>query len=43
MVLEALIAYKTDIENKSFPGVEHTFEMSEEEWTAFEKALLRNE
>jgi len=35
VILDALTAYKTDIVKKNFPGPEHTFEMNDEEWSAF--------
>jgi 3-methyl-2-oxobutanoate hydroxymethyltransferase len=35
----AFTAYIDDVETKHFPAVEHTVEMSDEEWTAFQKEL----
>jgi 3-methyl-2-oxobutanoate hydroxymethyltransferase len=32
---EALKAYKTEVENRTFPGPEHAFSISDEEWDAF--------
>ncbi|MFC1892121.1 3-methyl-2-oxobutanoate hydroxymethyltransferase, partial [Thermodesulfobacteriota bacterium] len=31
MIRDALVQYKTEVENGSFPAPEHTFTMSEEE------------
>jgi 3-methyl-2-oxobutanoate hydroxymethyltransferase len=32
IVLEALHAYKTEVESGAFPGIEHSVEMADEEW-----------
>ncbi len=31
MIIDALKEYKNEVENKIFPGEEHTFKMSKEE------------
>ena len=31
-ILDALITYKNEVENRSFPDLEHSTEMSEDEW-----------
>jgi 3-methyl-2-oxobutanoate hydroxymethyltransferase len=33
VILAGLQSYKNDVEDKSFPGEEHTVEMNDEEWT----------
>jgi 3-methyl-2-oxobutanoate hydroxymethyltransferase len=38
LILQALQSYKQDVEQRSFPAKEHTFEMPDEEW----EALLKN-
>jgi 3-methyl-2-oxobutanoate hydroxymethyltransferase len=43
VTLEALTTYKTEIENKTFPGPEHSIEMSDEEWSAFLNTLTKND
>ncbi len=32
---DALTAYKTEVESRTFPAAEHSFTMKDEEWTAF--------
>lgn len=35
----ALAAYRTDVETRAFPGLEHTMEMADEEWETFTKEI----
>jgi hypothetical protein len=35
---EAFVAYRTDVEQRTFPAPEHTVEMSDEAWQAFVEA-----
>jgi 3-methyl-2-oxobutanoate hydroxymethyltransferase len=37
-VREAFAAYRRDVESHAFPGPEHSYTISEEEWQAFEAA-----
>jgi 3-methyl-2-oxobutanoate hydroxymethyltransferase len=38
-IAAALEAYKSDVEGRSFPGVEHTLEMPDDEWQALQNLL----
>jgi 3-methyl-2-oxobutanoate hydroxymethyltransferase len=38
---EAFAAYRRDVETHAFPGAEHSYTMSEEEWDAFQSAVSR--
>ncbi|HEY9086636.1 MAG TPA: 3-methyl-2-oxobutanoate hydroxymethyltransferase [Anaerolineaceae bacterium] len=38
-VLQALEAYKSDVDTRAFPADEHTFEMPDAEWEALQKLL----
>ncbi len=38
-MVEALSAYRVDVESGVFPAAEHTYEMPDEEWDALEAAL----
>jgi len=38
-VLQALEAYKSDVDTRAFPAEEHTFEMPDAEWEALQKLL----
>lgn len=38
-IVEALGTYKTEVEARSFPAEEHSFEMADEEWEALRAAL----
>jgi 3-methyl-2-oxobutanoate hydroxymethyltransferase len=38
-IADALATYRTDVENRAFPGPEHTVEMSDEEWEALMEEL----
>jgi len=39
IMLDAFIQYRSDVEQKCFPGVEHTIEMPESEWTLLNEIL----
>ena len=39
---EAFAAYRRDVETHAFPGAEHSYTMSEEEWQAFQSAASRH-
>jgi 3-methyl-2-oxobutanoate hydroxymethyltransferase len=41
-ILEALKAYKADVDHQTFPDTEHSFEMSDDEWEAFLTTLSQN-
>ncbi|MEM8858544.1 MAG: 3-methyl-2-oxobutanoate hydroxymethyltransferase [Chloroflexota bacterium] len=43
IIVEALKSYYQDVSNRSFPAVEHSYEMKEEEKILFKKALERFE
>jgi 3-methyl-2-oxobutanoate hydroxymethyltransferase len=38
---EAFSAYKRDVESRSFPGPEHTYAMTDEEWSGFLAAVSK--
>ena len=42
-ILKALADYKNDIENRNFPGGEHSIEMSDDEWSAFLNTISKDE
>jgi 3-methyl-2-oxobutanoate hydroxymethyltransferase len=40
-IVEALTAYKNEVENREFPGPEHSMDMTDEEWAKFSQNLLK--
>jgi 3-methyl-2-oxobutanoate hydroxymethyltransferase len=39
---EAFAAYRRDVETHAFPGAEHSYSMSDEEWQAFQDAVAKH-
>jgi hypothetical protein len=38
-ISNALTSYKEEVEDRSFPGLEHSFQIQEENWQAFLKLV----
>jgi 3-methyl-2-oxobutanoate hydroxymethyltransferase len=38
VMADAFVAYRTDVEHRTFPAPEHTVEMADEAWQAFVEA-----